>query len=300
MARKKLKSATDQRSFTMVYHDFLESDLLSTHEKMVFIALKKFADSRGQCFPSLKKLSDITKISKRKIQDTLKSLEQKHVIGIEKREREDGGNTSNLYTLHDFKELWNAASSEETAAAVDRYEEERLVEELRARGYTVMKEKGLESEPTKAQNQAINNNNQLLNSDKYTTEKEKSQVPERYTLAQIHQLFDYGVMVQDSPYQKEGIDSVMEILYTTMNTKKDTIRIKGEDRPSMAVIGRLMKLNKDSILYALEKFSAQTDRIKNPASYMLSILYHAPEQFELDIRNQASHDLSHPDGEENG
>lgn len=119
-------------------------------------------------------------------------------------------------------------------------------------------------------------------------------------MAQIHQLFDYGVMVQDSPYQKEGIDSVMEILYTAMNTKKDTIRIKGEDKPSMAVIGRLMKLHKDSILYALEKFSEQTDRIKNPASYMLSILYHAPEQFELDVRNQVSHDLSHPDGEENG
>ena len=64
MARKKIKSATDQRKFIMIYHDFLESDLLTSHEKMVFIALKKFADSNNQCFPSLKKLIDVTRISK--------------------------------------------------------------------------------------------------------------------------------------------------------------------------------------------------------------------------------------------
>ena len=60
MARPKIKSATDQRPFIMVYHDFLDSDVIGSHEKMVFIALKKFADSKNQCFPSLKKLSDVT------------------------------------------------------------------------------------------------------------------------------------------------------------------------------------------------------------------------------------------------
>ena len=69
-------------------------------------------------------------MSRRKIQDTLKELEKKHVIGIEKRSRKDGGNTSNLYTLYDFKELWNAGSSEEMAAVVNEYEEMKLVSEL--------------------------------------------------------------------------------------------------------------------------------------------------------------------------
>ena len=139
MARKKFKSATDQRPFIMIYHDFLESDLLTSHEKMVFIALKKFADSNNQCFPSLKKLADITRISKRKIQDILKSLEQKHIISIGSRSRADGGDTSNLYTLYDFKELWNAGSSEEIVAVVNEYEEMKLVSELRSKGYTVTK-----------------------------------------------------------------------------------------------------------------------------------------------------------------
>lgn len=294
MARKRIKSATDQRKFIMIYHDFLESDLLTSHEKMVFIALKKFADSNSQCFPSLKKLADITRISKRKIQDTLKSLEQKHIIGIESRSRADGGDTSNLYTLYDFKELWNAGSSEEMAAVVNEYEEMKLVSKLRSRGYTVTKEKELAStEPTKVTAETSTKQSNNFNQSNTTTNSVESQDLERYTLDQIKQLFDYDIMIQDNPYRQRDIDSVMNIFYTTMNTTKVTIRIAGEDKPSMVVIGKLMKLHKESIMYAIEKFSEQTERIRNPTSYMLTILYNAPEQFNLDIKNQVSHDMAH-------
>ena len=296
MAQKKIKSATDQRPFVMAYHDFLKSDLLTEHEKMVFIALKMFADDNNQCFPSLKKLADISRISKRKIQDTLKSLEQKHIISIESRSRADGGDTSNLYTLYDFKELWNAGSSEEMAAVVNEYEEMKLVSELRSRGYTVTKEKELASEPTKAHTQAPQF--KQFNIVNTTTNSGESQDLERYTLDQIKQLFDYDIMIQDNQYRQQDIDSVMNILYTTMNTTKATIRIAGEDKPSMVVIGKLMKLHKESIMYAIEKFSEQTERIKNPTSYMLTILYNAPEQFNLDIQNQVSHDMAHWNQEE--
>lgn len=291
MARKKFKSATDQRPFIMIYHDFLESDLLTSHEKMVFIALKKFADSNNQCFPSLKKLADITRISKRKIQDILKSLEQKHIISIGSRSRADGGDTSNLYTLYDFKELWNAGSSEEIVAVVNEYEEMKLVSELRSKGYTVTKEKELETEPTKAQNQALDL--KPFNIVNITTNSEESQDLERYTLEQIHQLFNYDFMIQDNPYQQKSMDSIMNILHTTMNTTKETIRIAGEDKPSMVVIGKLMKLSYPEIIYAIEKFGEQTERIKNPTSYMLTLLYNSKEQMSLDITNQVSHDMAH-------
>lgn len=100
-------------------------------------------------------------------------------------------------------------------------------------------------------------------------------------------------MVLDNPYSQQDIDSVMNILYTTMNTIKTTVRIAGEDKPSMVVIGKLMKMHKESIMYAIDKFSEQTERIKNPISYMLTILYNMPEQFNLDIQNQVSHDMAH-------
>ncbi len=98
-------------------------------------------------------------------------------------------------------------------------------------------------------------------------------------------------MVLDYPLQQNDIDSVMSILYTAMNTTKSTIKISGENRPAMAVIGKLMKLHKESIMYAIKQFSEQTERIKNPTAYMLTILYNAPEQFNLDIQNRVSHDM---------
>lgn len=107
MAGKKIKSKTDQRPFVIIYHDFLESDILDTHyQKLIYIYLKKFADSNNQCFPSLKTLSELTKIGKTKVRETLKELESKGVLIIENRNKDNGGKASNLYTLKDYAEIW--------------------------------------------------------------------------------------------------------------------------------------------------------------------------------------------------
>lgn len=292
MARPKIKSVTDQRPFIMVYHDFLDSELLDNHyQKLLYVYLKKFADSKNQCFPSVKTLAKLTKISVNKVKITLAELEQKGVISKENRTRPDGGKSSNLYTLYDFKELWGAGSSEEVAAVADEVSEMKLVAELRAKGYTVIKEKEPDVEPTKAQQQALEFNQfDIVNT---TTNSQKSQEVERYSLEQIRILYDYDVMISDNPYQKHDIDSVISILHTSLNTTKATIRIGGEDKPSMVVIGKLMKLTYSGIMYAIEKFKEQTERIKNPTSYMLTLLYNAEEQMNLDIANQVQHDMYH-------
>ena len=290
MARPKIKSATDQRPFIMVYQDFLESDLLDNHyQKLVYVYLKKFADSKNQCFPSVKTLSKLTKISVNKVKLTLAELEQKGVISKENRTRPDGGKSSNLYTLYDFKELWNAGSSEEVAAVVDEYEDKKLISLLEAKGYTVIKEKELESEPTKAQTQALQLNQfDIVNT---TINSKESQEVERYTIDQIRQKFDYDILVNDKPLWQKDIDSVFSILHTALNTTKETIRVGGEDKPTMIVIGKLMKLDYSEIMYCIEKYNEQTERIKNPTAYMLTLLYNAKEQMNLDITNQVQHDM---------
>ena len=83
----------------------------------------------------------------------------------------------------------------------------------------------------------------------------------------------------------------MNILHSTLNTTKATIRIGGEDKPAMVVIGKMMKLTHLDIMYAIDKYQEQTDRIKNPTAYMLTLLYNAKEQSNLDITNQVQHDM---------
>jgi len=199
----------------------------------------------------------------------------------------------NLYTLSDYVTMWDYDNIKDISTVINNngmksLTPEEHIAELERMGYKVeIKEKGLETEPTKAQNQALETNNINKNNIK----KEKSQESEKYTIDQIHQLFEYDIMVQDYPLQQKEIDSIMSILYTAMNTIKSTIKISGEDKPAMVVIGKLMKLHKESIMYAIKQFSGQTERIKNPTAYMLTILYNAPEQFNLDIQNRVSHDM---------
>ena len=295
MARRKIKSATDQRKFTIVYNDFLESELLDKHEKLIYIAIKRFADNDTlKAFPSLKTLHKITGISIRWIKKSIEHMEQLGVISVEHREDDEKGHQSNLYTLYDYAEIWNVGSSENDVAAVaDEISEAKLVAELKARGYTVIKEKEPDkTEPTKVTVEPSTKLNQfdIVNT---TINSEKCQELERYTIDQIRQIFDYDILVNDKPLWQKDIDSVFSILHTALNTTKETIRVGGEDKPTMIVIGKLMKLDYSEIMYCIEKYSEQTERIKNPTAYMLTLLYTAKEQMNIDISNQVQHDMYH-------
>ena len=295
MARRKIKSATDQRKFTIVYNDFLESDLLDKHEKLIYIAIKRFADNDTlKAFPSLKTLHKITGISIRWIKKSIEHMEQLGVISVEHREDDEKGHQSNLYTLYDYAEIWNVGSSENDVAAVaDEISEAKLVAELKARGYTVIKEKEPDkTEPTKVTVEPSTKLNQfdIVNT---TINSEKCQELERYTIDQIRQIFDYDILVNDKPLWQKDIDSVFSILHTALNTTKETIRVDREDMPTKVVIDKLKKLDYSEIMYCIEKYNEQTDRIKNPTAYMLTLLYNAKEQMNLDISNQVQHDMYH-------
>ena len=294
MARRKIKSATDQRKFTIVYNDFLESDLLDKHEKLIYIAIKRFADNDTlKAFPSLKTLHKITGISIRWIKKSIEHMEQLGVISVEHREDDEKGHQNNLYTLYDYAEIWNVGSSEDVAAVADEISEAKLVAELRARGYTVIKEKEPDTlQADQSDNESSTKLNQfdIVNT---TINSKESQEVERYSLVEIRAFYDYDIMVSDNPFAKNDIDSVIDILHTYLNTTKKTIRIGGEDKPAMVVISKLMKLTYSEIMYAIDKFKEQTDRIKNPTAYMLTLLYNSKEQMNLDISNQVQHDMYH-------
>lgn len=287
----KAKNKSDFINFTIFHNEFIETDILNGNEKLVFMAIKRHMNNESKTsFPSLTKISKYSRLCKSTVQKTLKTLEDKGIIEKEHRKLENNGNTSNIYTVHDYKSMWTVKNNKDIRKVVKLEQEQEAIKLLESIGYTVTKEKGLETEPTKAQNQAPNKN--IMYEIEDNTKKEKSQEPEKYTIDQIHQFFEYDIMVQDYPLRQKEIDSVMSILYTTINTTKPTIRIAGEDKSVMTVISKLMKLHKESIMYAIDMFSKQTERIKNPTAYMLTILYNAPEQFDLDIQNRVSHDMA--------
>lgn len=293
-----VQSAIPDRLYVKTYHDFLDSTIINGKEKLIFILLKRYLNFRddksgisGTVYPTLDTLSKQAGMTKKTVIGILKKLESKGLIVV----KQQGLNQPNIYTIRDFSGVWTAGTDEEVKAAIelyeDEYEDSKIIERLRNKGYKVIKEKGLESTPTKEQTQAPINNS-VLNLYNYITDDEKSQVAERYSMEQIKEYFYYDIMVHDNPYKQKSIDMVMNILYDALNTSKKTIRVSGEDKPAMVVQSKLMKLDNSCIMYAIEKFSENTERVKNPISYMLTILYKAQEQYDLDIQNQVSHDMA--------
>lgn len=290
MSRSSTRTATDQRAFTMVYNDFLKSKLLTPDARMVFIYLRMHSDnSTGRSFPSLNTLAKETGLSKRTVQRCLSELQEKGAVSVEHRSN-DRGTQSNLYTIYDTAKLWNAKDIAEMQSIASDLKDAEMVEYLRSRGYSVTKkEPASGTDQSSEASTSFDKLNIVLTTNNFTPTDSGCQ--ERYSLEQVRELFDYAILIHDHRGDSRDIDSVMDILHDVLNTTKETIRVSGENKPAMVVIGKLMKLTYEEILYSIQKYNSITDRIRDPKAYMLTILYGAREQMNLDINNQVQHDF---------
>lgn len=285
-----VETKSDQRLFTMVYHDFLTSKLLNYYEKIIFIMLKKHADSKThEAYPSLATISKETGISKRKVQNCLNHMEELKVIKRKRRKTDNGDYTSNLYTLHDYAKLWKDGVLPKESEPDDK---QRLLEQIEQE-YVMINKKDLAKTSTKKYLQSLLESNNIP-TDNNTENQEKSQeTQERYPEEWIIDFYSLDELKTENPTKAAVIDTVANILYTILNSTKETIRVNGEDKPTMAVVGRMLKLNQETIMYAIDQFIGQTDKIKNPRAYMITCLYNAQEQYQLALNNQVAHDMAH-------
>ena len=167
--------------------------------------------------------------------------------------------------------------------------DEELIKYLKNRGYEIIKKELHSGTDQSSEGSTSSKLNIVLTTNNSTAAEFGCQ--ERYSMEDVRELFDYAVLIDGQEYDTRDIDSVMEILYDTLNTNKKTIRVGGQDKPAMVVISKLMKLNYEEIQYSIRKYKSITERINNPKAYMLTILYGAKEQMNLDVSNQVQHDM---------
>ena len=65
----------------------------------VYIAICKFANKKGQCYPSYTTIGEWAGISRRQVMRSINELEQLRVITVVRQERTNGGFTSNLFQI---------------------------------------------------------------------------------------------------------------------------------------------------------------------------------------------------------
>lgn len=69
-------------------------------EKLILLCLAKHAGFSAECFPNLETLCDLTGVSRRQAIRAIQALEKDGLISRERRKRQDGSQTSNLYLLN--------------------------------------------------------------------------------------------------------------------------------------------------------------------------------------------------------
>lgn len=278
--------STDQRKFTMVYHDFLDSNILDGKEKIIYILLKRYlalGSDEGQVFPKVETLMEQCQMTRPTVTNIIKSLKKKGILQVKRR----GLNKSNIYTLCDYADIWKCESKEEIAKAIDNYELAKATELLEKNGYEVIKKESIADNTDQSINLQSSQNNQVDSTDNTTT-KAKSQ--ERYSFQYIKDLYSYEILVVDYPDRVIEWDYVINMLYDVFNSTKSTIRIKDEERPLNVVIKKLSELNYTNIIYAVDKVKGITTKIYNPRAYLLSAIYNS-DDVEIATANQVNVDM---------
>ena len=88
--------------YVMAYHSFLRSQEFDIYEKVVFLNLKSYAGKNVSCFPGQKGIAQDLKISRKKVSETIQSLEKKGALIIVNQRKESNRKTSNQYILATF------------------------------------------------------------------------------------------------------------------------------------------------------------------------------------------------------
>ena len=87
---------------------------------------------------------------------------------------------------------------------------------------------------------------------------------------------EYDILMLNHQYDQDTIEEIMELMLDTICSKRQYIRIAGDDKPREVVKSQLLKLNSEHIEYVLSSFKDNATKVRNIKQYLLASLYNAP------------------------
>lgn len=258
------------------------------YQKMMYVMLRQYIDDKKQCFPSVKTLAEECSMSVAKATEVLKELEEKKIITKTSRYLESGGQTSNIYTIHDHVKVKPKQTKPKPINdSVPEFEAltAKQKKEVSAADQADQSKKSTGDTSNDITTLRLHNNT-LLGDSQDENRIEKVAAQTQYREEFLKNQYEYQVMIAEFPEKKENIDICINIISTTVNSKKKNIRIQKEEISKEKVTDRLLKLTKDDILWVIAKFEQQPTSIHYPKAYMLTLLYDAKNQRLLDLQNR--------------
>ncbi len=107
----------------------------------------------------------------------------------------------------------------------------------------------------------------------------------------IRENIDYDGFVREHSYDAGQLDEMVELMMEAVCSKKETLRVAGNDFPQAAVKDRLLKLDREHIRFVFDCLQENTTQVRNMKQYLLTVLFNAPVTIENHYAAQVSHDL---------
>ena len=102
---------------------------------------------------------------------------------------------------------------------------------------------------------------------------------------------EYDILIQNERLDRDRLDELVELMVDTVCSRRETIRIAGDDYPAEVVKSRFLKLNSSHIEYVLDRMRENTTYVRNIKKYLLAALYNAPATIGSYYTSLVSHDM---------
>ena len=109
--------------------------------------------------------------------------------------------------------------------------------------------------------------------------------------SQIRENIGYRDYVRDHPWNSGQVDELVELAAEAACSKRDTLRVAGEEVPQSLVRERLLSLTGEHLAYVLDCLGRNTSQVRNVRQYLITALFNAPVTMENGYAAQVGHDL---------
>ncbi len=242
-------------------------NILSTDAKLLYALLLDRAslsarngwlaeDGRVFIYFTVAEASDLLEMNKNKITRLFKELEKSGLI-----ERKNRGLGKSAIIFMSQNQI-NYLQKEDSGILNNKCRSPQKVD-------SGVNEKGIQESSNLSGNNTEYNNNYFNN----TEPTSKAEWEER-----LKENVEYDVIVHYRP--KEKIDAFISLAADTLCGYAKTYRINNADVPYAAVKERFLTLDEDHIIYAVDIMDDVNWSVKNIRSYMLTVLYNAPDTMD--------------------
>ena len=101
---------------------------------------------------------------------------------------------------------------------------------------------------------------------------------------------EYDYLCRDDRLDRDMLNELVELMVDTVCSRRETIRIAGDDYPAEVVKSRFLKLNSSHIEYVLDRMRENTTYVRNIKKYLLAALYNAPATIDSYYASLVNHD----------